>query len=109
GSHALLISDLYGSEEMLGAGAALLVRAGVSVSVLHVLSAQERTVPAGVAALRDLESGEERAVGPAEEIGARVEAWVDRLRAAAGRAGAEWVDVDAGVPPAQTLRKWLRG
>ena len=108
GSVALVAALLPAAGTVLAAGL-LLVRAGVSLTVLHVLSAQERTAPAGVAALRDLESGEERALGPAEEIGARVEAWVERLRAAAGRAGAEWVDVDAGVPPAQTLRKWLRG
>ena len=107
GSHAVLVSDLYGDEEQLSSGLRALVRAGAAVSVLHVLSARERELPASAPALRDLETGEERAVTPGEELGPRIEAWLNRLRAAAARAGAELIPAAAESPAALTLRHWL--
>ena len=109
GAQAVILSDLYGDESAFTAGVGSLVRAGVAVTVLHVLSAEERALPSRTSAVRDVETGEERAIAPGEAaaMAARVEAWESRLRAAAGRAGAEWLSVDPSVHPAVTLRKWL--
>jgi len=109
GAHAVLLSDLYGGEAAFAAGLRSLVRGGVAATVLHVLSADERDLPPGASAVRDVETGEERAIAPGEAaaVASRVEAWQARLRAAAVHAGAEYVPADAAVHPAVTLRSWL--
>lgn len=107
GAHAVLLSDLYGDEARIAEGFSALARAGAALTVVQVLSAADREVPAG--SVRDAESDEGRLLGGADAAGlaVRVEQWASRLRGAALRASAEPVAADAALHPVRTLRRWL--
>jgi uncharacterized protein (DUF58 family) len=108
GKHAVLLSDLYGDVRAIARGLERLVRSGAAVTVLHVLGRSDASLPPGAQTLKDVETLETRALGPGEEtLGGRVDAWRASLQAALTHAGAEWVSVDAAVPPGATLRRWL--
>jgi uncharacterized protein (DUF58 family) len=110
-SHLVLLSDLYGDASALVRGMERLVQAGAALSVLHVLADDDRSLPPGAGAVRDVETGEALSV-PAHDalsLQARVEAWASALERDGAGAGAEWLGVDAGQPPGAALRRWLGG
>lgn len=108
GSNLLIISDLYADPTHAHTRLGQLVSRAQAVTVLHVLAPDERALPAGLRALRDVETGEETLVSPAlrAEFSNRVREWQAGLRQALEGRG-EWVDVDAARPVALTLRGWL--
>jgi uncharacterized protein (DUF58 family) len=111
GKHAVLLSDLYGQVEGLLGALERLARAGAALTVLHLLSGCDTSLPEGARAVRDAETGETRAVEPpeAQAFRVRVEAWQQTLKAGVTHTGAEWVAVDADAPPGVALRAWLGG
>ena len=111
GNHLVLLSDLYGDASALVRGIERLAHAGAALSVLHLLAENDRTLPPGAEAVRDVETGQALFV-PASggaSLPVRVEAWATGLERDGARAGAEWLLVDAGQPPGAALRRWLGG
>lgn len=105
---AVLLSDLYGDEQRLFRALSSLRRL-TEVAVVHVLAADEREIPSGGGALRELEGGAVVSVDGAatRAHAARVAQWRERLRGGAAAAGAEFVDADSGEPAVDVLTRWL--
>jgi uncharacterized protein (DUF58 family) len=109
GAHLVVVSDLYGEVERARAAFARSTSRGAALTVLHVLAAEERSLPAGQAGLRDVETGEEAAVGgdAGAEYERRVAAWRQELERTATGFGGEWHDADTAEPVGLMLRRWL--
>jgi len=110
-SHLVLLSDLYGDSAALLRGVEKLVQGGAALSVLHILADDDRTLPPGAGAVRDVETGETRSAPAldATSLRTRVDAWAVALERGVRRAGGEWLSIDAGQPPGALLRRWLGG
>jgi len=109
GAHLVVVSDLYGDVGRARAAFMRLLPRGAALTVLQVLAAEERALPAGVAGLHDVETGEEAVVGAdgAAEYARRVEAWRAALQQMVEGSGGEWRPVDAGEPVGLMMRRWL--
>ncbi len=106
GAHLVVISDCYG---VAGSTFARLRAQVAAFTVIQVLAEHERTLPAGLAQLRDAETGDEVPVptGLDQAFSQRVASWRGALQQAVEGQGGEWREADPSVPVASLLRQWL--
>lgn len=106
----VVLSDFYGDIAATSDSARALARGGADVTLLHVLSAAERSLPKDARALEDAETRKRTTVDEAAVDAHRraVAAFRGELRQRAARAGVDVVDVPAEAPAADVLRRWLR-
>lgn len=106
----VVISDLYGDAGAMSSAARALARGGADVTLLHVLSTAELSLPPDTRALEDAETRKRTTVdlAAAEVHRQAMTAFRETLRRAAEEAGVDVVDVPPETPVIDVLRRWLR-
>ncbi len=105
----VVLSDLWAEDD----GRAVLAsraRRGDEVTVIHVRAAADLALPGGEVTAEDAETGERRALGPAEAAAAAVDAArrEEDWRAFAARHALRYVPVDAAQPTEDLVVRTLR-
>jgi uncharacterized protein (DUF58 family) len=108
----VVISDLY-EEEVALAEIRRMARMGHDVVVVHVMSREELTLPAGTATeFEDLETGRTivtNADAVARSYAANVQTFLTRMESAVTREGLDYLRLVTGEPLEPALRRFLVG
>jgi uncharacterized protein (DUF58 family) len=107
----VVISDFYDQEEATLRELRAVARRGHDVTMLQVLSADERTLGSdSEVELQDLESTERRLVNPAAiraTYQREMDAFIERCRSGAGHGGIDYALLSTSTPPEHALRDLL--
>lgn len=107
----MVSSDFYDDEEGVRTELRHVVHRGHDVATLQILSPDERRWShRGQVQLRDLETGAEQvmhAATAASEYDRRVDAFLDRCRAAAAQSGIDYAYMQTDMAPERALREYL--
>lgn len=107
----MVCSDFYDDEEGVRAELQQVVQRGHDVSMIQVLSPDERTWSLrGQLELRDMETNATRIVTSSaleQDYNSAIAAFADRCRHGAEQSGIDYARMDVDSPPARALREYL--